>query len=141
MDQQHLSAVTRPMQVAAGVAVGIAGLLSLVIVAGALLMFLNPHEDPTNAAIVGSLFLVLGLPATFLSYRLIRGGARPADGGLLGPTLLRVAGYAFLGFPALSLYAGGWHWVLGLVHVGASYACFWLARYRERLRFIKPPAS
>ena len=141
MDQQHFGTVSRSTRVAVGVAAGIAGLFSLAIVAGAVLLAMRPHADFMNSAIVGSLFLVLGLPAMLFAYRLISGKARPTDGGLLSPTSLRVAGAAFLVFPALSLVQGSWHWVLGLVHLGACGACFTLANYRERLRFSAPSAS
>ena len=138
MSSQYFGSVSRTTQVVAGVVLAIAGLFCLAVVAGTVWLSLRPHPDYTNNVIVGTLFLIFGAPATLYAIRLILGRARAADGGLMGPTSLRVAGAAFIVFPLLSLAQGRWDWVLGLVHVGFCAACFTLARFRERLRFASP---
>jgi hypothetical protein len=139
VNDHYFSEVSRPVQIMVGVILGVAGLLCFAIVVAACVLAATPRADRTNSAIVGSLFLLFGAPATVFAVRLISGRGRRGDGGLIGSIVLRVSGVGLLLFPLISLLQGSWDWLLGLVHIGASGACFSLAAYRERLRFHSPP--
>ena len=123
------SRVSRPFQVVAGVIVFAAALLALVFGASAVYVTTTRADQRVGASIIAVVFLTLGILSLDYALRLLL-GLRRRDGGLVSPAVLRCAGVYFAVFPFVLLVFDGWHWVVFLLHLASSGACFALASRR-----------
>jgi cytochrome bd-type quinol oxidase subunit 2 len=132
----------RASEVGAGIALAVFAIALLLV---SLLVVAQGAADTDRGArgslVVGAILLALGVALLLLSVRLIA-GSRRQDGGVLSPTVLRIAGVVFAVLPLLALWFAvarhaneGWMLLLkvGLL-ASAAVACFRLAAQRARSR-------
>jgi hypothetical protein len=138
--RQHIANVSRGWQVLVGITALVFGLPSLAVVGFALWQSrTNSALDATTLMVVVTIFSLFGIPATLAGVRLVFGW-RQADGGLMSPMALRVAGGVMLLLPLLFAAAGNAvEAMFALFHVGAAFACFALARARSVRREKRSP--
>ena len=130
----------RAWEVGAGIALAMFAvpllLVSLLVVAQGVV---DSGRGARGSLVVEASLLALGVAFLLLSVRLIT-GTRRQDGGLVSPTVLRIAGAIFAVLPLLALWfaiathANEW-WMLllkGGLLASAAVACFRLAAQRAR---------
>jgi hypothetical protein len=134
----------RTLELLAGASCAVLGTGLAVFGAFALSRVLLPTDSPPTISTVVVTLVVCALSGLLLvlAWRLIRNRARPSDGGLLSPFGLRVGGLIFLAGPVAAAFTNP----IGLLEtgfaLGASAACFALARHREHhLARLRPPAA
>jgi hypothetical protein len=116
-----------------GMAMILIGALSVSFSCFAVVLFLGGRFDPTGTLVIVGIFGTLGPPLLIWGYRVLLGKGRRADGGVIGPVILCVAGTVFLAYPIVALLRKDWTWIVGVVNLGAAAACFALAHFRSQL--------
>jgi len=139
--ERYLVRSSRPSEIALGLVVGALSLL-FVSFASYVLWWGIRHgllKGPYDSGWLGYVSVpivlyVLGLPGSWVAFRLLSGRAR-RDGGLFSPAVLRLGGALLLLAPWPWLIAhpsNPWHWWHCTTLTGGGVACWILAARRER---------
>lgn len=141
-DRVQRSTGDRVMDIAAGALLGVAALVPLALVAGAVLKIVE--GNPRLPVVLGGL-IALGVFVWCLrtSWRLVSGRSR-SDGGLLSPWFIAAAGVVFAAWGMFGLAELGWAGLGGALWMGAaSIGCFTLPKrgFGEDASLISRPPN
>lgn len=132
MRLDEASEVSRPVQVVAGVVLGL--LCGLFLLGGIVGIWstLDGLALPPGAVVFFALCVVLGLGGVCIAGRLVLGRRRSRDGGLFSPTALRASSVCWFIGTLLLAYASPFHLLDIVFFVGVGTAMLALAARRER---------
>jgi hypothetical protein len=133
-ENRHSLPMPRVVTLAAGIASAFFGVPLLLGGGFAILKFLA-KPTPKDIEVIGCIAFAIGVFMSLWAFRLISNRPR-ADGGLVPPWALRIAGAAFIVATPFYVFArhslfSAWH-ALGMV--AAGLACFGVASQREQKR-------